>query len=73
MSEERAKDPVAPVGPLLENFAIGEVARQLTWAEEPVQLFHARRLGSLRGSLGRFGSRPKAGPHVLTGWGVYLS
>jgi uncharacterized protein len=31
MSEERAKDPVAPVGPLLENFAIGAVARQLTW------------------------------------------
>lgn len=26
MSEERAKDPTAPVGPLLENFAIGEVA-----------------------------------------------
>jgi len=42
MSEERAKDPVAPVGPLLENFAIGEVARQLTWAGEPVQLFHYR-------------------------------
>jgi predicted AAA+ superfamily ATPase len=42
MSEERAKDPLAPVGPLLENFAIGEVARQLTWAEEPVQLFHYR-------------------------------
>lgn len=42
LSEERAKDPVAPVGPLLENFAIGEVARQLTWAEEPVQLFHYR-------------------------------
>jgi len=42
MSEERAKDPVAPVGPLLENFAIGEVARQLTWTEEPVQLFHYR-------------------------------
>ena len=35
MSEERAKDPVAPVGPLLENFAIGEVARQLTWAKSP--------------------------------------
>ena len=33
MSEERAKDPTAPIGPLLENFAIGEVARQLTWAE----------------------------------------
>jgi predicted AAA+ superfamily ATPase len=42
MSEERAKDPTAPVGPLLENFVIGEVARQLTWAEEPVQLFHYR-------------------------------
>ena len=42
MSEERAKDPTAPVGPLLENFAIGEVARQLTWTEEPVQLFHYR-------------------------------
>ena len=42
MSEERAKDPTIPVRPLLENFAIGEVARQLTWAEEPVQLFHYR-------------------------------
>jgi predicted AAA+ superfamily ATPase len=42
LSEDRAKDPTAPVGPLLENFAIGEVARQLTWAEEPVQLFHYR-------------------------------
>ena len=42
MSEERAKDPTAPVGPLPENFAIGEVFRQLTWAEEPVQLFHYR-------------------------------
>ena len=42
MSEVRAKDPTAPVGPLLVNFAIGEVARQLTWAVEPVQLFHYR-------------------------------
>lgn len=42
VSEQRAKDPAAPVGPLVENFAIGEVARQLTWAEEPVQLFHYR-------------------------------
>ncbi|GAA4224239.1 ATP-binding protein [Actinomadura meridiana] len=42
LSEERAKDPTALVGPLLENFVIGEVARQLTWAEEPVQLFHYR-------------------------------
>jgi hypothetical protein len=30
MSEERTKDPTAPVGPLLENFAIGEVAHQLS-------------------------------------------
>ncbi len=42
MSPERARDVTAPVGPLLENFAIGEVARQLTWADEPVQLFHYR-------------------------------
>jgi hypothetical protein len=42
LSEERVKDPTAPVGQLLENFAIGEVARQLTWADEPVQLFHYR-------------------------------
>ncbi|MGI8335044.1 ATP-binding protein, partial [Actinomadura scrupuli] len=42
LSEERAKDPTALVGPLLENFAIGEVARQLSWAEEPAQLFHYR-------------------------------
>jgi predicted AAA+ superfamily ATPase len=42
LSEERAKDPTALVGPLLENFAICEVARQLSWAEEPVQLFHYR-------------------------------
>ena len=28
--------------PLLENFAISEIARQLTWADERVQLFHYR-------------------------------
>jgi predicted AAA+ superfamily ATPase len=42
MSSERARDVTAPVGPLLENFVTGEVARQLTWADEPVQLFHYR-------------------------------
>ncbi|MGN9842136.1 ATP-binding protein [Nonomuraea sp. H19] len=42
MSPERARDLTAPVGPLLENFAIGEIARQLTWAGEPVRLFHYR-------------------------------
>lgn len=35
-------DVTAPVGPLLENFVTGEMARQLTWADEPVQLFHYR-------------------------------
>ncbi|GAA1008030.1 hypothetical protein Aple_044780 [Acrocarpospora pleiomorpha] len=42
LSIEKAKDPTAHIGPLLKNFAIGEVARQLTWSEEPVQLFHYR-------------------------------
>ncbi|WP_189240446.1 ATP-binding protein [Planomonospora parontospora] len=42
LSPERALDPTAPVGQLLENFVIGEIARQLTWCDEPVQLFHYR-------------------------------
>jgi predicted AAA+ superfamily ATPase len=41
-SPDRAKDPTAPAGPLLENFVISEIARQLTWCDEPVQLFHYR-------------------------------
>jgi len=41
-SQGRVLDPTAPVGQLLENFVIGEVARQLTWSDEPVQLFHYR-------------------------------
>jgi predicted AAA+ superfamily ATPase len=41
-SPERARDQTAPVGQLLENFAIGEIARQLAWSAEPVQLFHFR-------------------------------
>ena len=39
---DRSSGRNTPIGPLLENFAIGEVARQLTWAEEPVQLFRCR-------------------------------
>ncbi|MEV4217353.1 ATP-binding protein [Nonomuraea sp. NPDC049725] len=42
ISPERAMDVTSPVGPLVENFALGEIARQLTWADEPVQLFHYR-------------------------------
>lgn len=41
-SADRAKDPTAAAGQLLENFVIGEIARQLTWCAEPVQLFHYR-------------------------------
>ena len=42
MTLKRAKHPTAPVGPLLENFALGELCRQLSWAEEPVRLYHYR-------------------------------
>nr|WP_251744415.1 DUF4143 domain-containing protein [Frankia sp. AiPs1] len=38
----RATHPSAPVGPLVENFVLGELARQLSWSEEPVSLFHYR-------------------------------
>ncbi|MGW7480659.1 ATP-binding protein [Nonomuraea muscovyensis] len=40
LSPSRAADVTAPVGPLLENFVLGELARQLTWSEEPVRLYH---------------------------------
>ncbi|MEV0646927.1 ATP-binding protein [Phytomonospora sp. NPDC050363] len=32
----------APVGGLMENFVLGELARQLTWARASVRLFHYR-------------------------------
>jgi hypothetical protein len=32
------QDPTAAVGPLLENFVIGEVARQLTWLKSRATL-----------------------------------
>ena len=34
--------PGGPFGPLLEGFVLMELARQLTWAEEQVELFHFR-------------------------------
>jgi predicted AAA+ superfamily ATPase len=34
--------PPASIGPILENLAIGEIARQLTWACELAQLAHYR-------------------------------
>jgi predicted AAA+ superfamily ATPase len=41
-SLKRARHPTAPVGPVIENFVIGELARQLSWADEPVRLYHYR-------------------------------
>ncbi len=38
----RARDVNAPAGPLLENFALGEIARQIAWSDEPVRLYHYR-------------------------------
>lgn len=38
-----SSQPTGPaVGGLLENFALGELARQLTWCEEPARLWHYR-------------------------------
>jgi predicted AAA+ superfamily ATPase len=42
MSVKRALQPTAPVGPLLETFVLGELARQITWTEAPVRLYHYR-------------------------------
>ncbi|GAA1013632.1 hypothetical protein Aple_088020 [Acrocarpospora pleiomorpha] len=42
LTPARAAGITAPIGPLLENFALSELARQLTWAEEPVHLYHYR-------------------------------
>jgi uncharacterized protein len=42
ITPRRATRPDTPVGPLLENFALGELARQLTWTADPVRLYHYR-------------------------------
>jgi predicted AAA+ superfamily ATPase len=42
MTLKRARHPTAPVGPIIENFVLGELARQLSWADEPVRLYHYR-------------------------------
>lgn len=42
MTLKRASHPTAVVGPLIENFVLSELARQLSWADEPVRLFHYR-------------------------------
>ncbi|MGL5850766.1 MAG: ATP-binding protein, partial [Phycicoccus sp.] len=38
----RARQMTTPVGPLIENFVLGELARQLGWASESVALHHYR-------------------------------
>jgi uncharacterized protein len=42
MSLRRARHPTAPVGPLIETFVLGEIARQLIFFEQPVRLYHYR-------------------------------
>lgn len=42
MNLKRARHASAPVGPLLENFVLGELGRQLSYSDEPVRLYHYR-------------------------------
>ena len=42
LSLKRTRHPTAPVGPLLETFVLGELSRQLTFASQPVRLYHYR-------------------------------
>jgi predicted AAA+ superfamily ATPase len=42
VTPRRANHPAAPRGQLLENFVLGELSRQISWAEEPVRLYHYR-------------------------------
>ena len=42
MTMKRARHPIAPVGPLLETFVLGELSRQLTFASQQVRLYHYR-------------------------------
>jgi predicted AAA+ superfamily ATPase len=42
MSLKRARHPTAPVGPLIETFVLGELARQLAFTGQPVRLYHYR-------------------------------
>ena len=42
MSLRRARHPTAPVGPLIETFVLGELARQLAFTDQSVRLYHYR-------------------------------
>lgn len=41
-SVETLQRPTAPMGGLLEGFVISEIARQLSWSEEVVEMYHYR-------------------------------
>ncbi|MEN3361927.1 MAG: uncharacterized protein V7637_5909, partial [Mycobacteriales bacterium] len=42
ISPRRLRLPTAPAGPIMENFVLAELARQLSWSDEPVRLYHFR-------------------------------
>ena len=42
MSLRRARQPTAPVGPLIETFVLGELTRQIALTDQPVRLYHYR-------------------------------
>ena len=42
MSVKRAGLPTAPVGPVVETFVLGGLARQITWTDAPIRLHHYR-------------------------------
>lgn len=42
MDAHTLRRPGAPFGPLLESFVLSELARQLTWSQELVDLYHYR-------------------------------
>lgn len=48
LTADRLHRTDSSVGPLIENFVIGEIARQLTWAQTRARLFHYRTRITLR-------------------------
>lgn len=42
LDAHRLRQPTSPLGPLLEGFVAMEIARQLTWSKERVELYHYR-------------------------------
>lgn len=42
ITARRVSRPETPVGPLMENFVLSELVRQLGWTSEPVRIYHYR-------------------------------